>query len=222
MQEIDQIFNKKKIYGISLVAVFGGFLFGYDTAVISGTVESLNKFFVLPRHLSEQYTNSLLGFIVSSALIGCIIGSALGGYFSQKLGRKKSLMLAAILFTISCIGSAWPEIGYAAFGKGSHTALANFIVYRIIGGIGIGIASILSPMYIAEIAPAEYRGKLVAWNQMAIVVGILLVYFVNYFIARIGSQEWLHLLGWRWMFASEFIPAVLFLSLLWYRPCDPR
>ncbi|TLX72312.1 D-xylose transporter XylE [Labilibacter sediminis] len=216
-----QTFNKRKIYGISMIAVLGGLLFGYDTAVISGTVESLNKFFVLPFHLEEKYTNSLLGFIVSSALIGCILGGMSGGYLSEKLGRKKSLILAAVLFIISCIGSSWPEIGFAPFGKGDHTVLTQFIIYRVIGGIGIGIASILSPMYIAEVAPAGIRGRLVAWYQMAIVIGILLVYFVNYFIAKAG-QEWLHDLGWRWMFASEFIPAVLFLLLLWFIPESPR
>ncbi|MEN8118668.1 MAG: D-xylose transporter XylE [Bacteroidota bacterium] len=222
MQEINQVFNKKKVYAISLVVVLGGFLFGYDTAVISGTVESLNKFFVEPLSLSEKYANSLLGFIVSSALIGCILGSALGGYLSQKMGRKKSLILAAALFIVSSIGSAWPEIGLAAVGKGDYNVLTPFIIYRIIGGIGIGIASVLSPMYIAEVAPAAIRGKLVSWNQMAIVSGILIVYFVNYFIARLGGEEWLSKLGWRYMFLSEFIPAFLFFCLLWLVPESPR
>ena len=222
MQEINPTYNKNRVYSISLIAVLGGFLFGYDTAVISGTVSSLDRFFVVPLNISGKYANSLLGFIVSSALIGCIIGSALGGYFSQRLGRKKSLILAAVLFIISCIGSSWPEIGFAEFGKGDHTVLIPFIIYRIIGGIGIGIASVLSPMYIAEVAPAAIRGRLVAWNQMAIVSGILIVYFINYFIARQGGEEWLHQLGWRWMFASEFIPAALFLLLLWFVPESPR
>lgn len=215
-------YNKKMIYGISLVVTLGGFLFGYDTAVISGTVESLNKFFVEPFALSERYSNSLLGFIVSSALIGCIIGSALGGVLSQKFGRKKSLLFASVLFIISCIGSAWPEIGMAKFGEGSHIHIYNFIIYRLVGGIGIGLASILSPMYIAEVAPEMVRGKLVSWNQMAIVSGILIVYFVNYFIAKQGGESWLNQLGWRWMFASEFIPAFLFFTLLWFVPESPR
>jgi MFS transporter, SP family, xylose:H+ symportor len=215
-------FNLGKIYRISLVAVLGGFLFGYDTAVISGTIESINRFFVLPREIGESQTNSLLGFIVSSALIGCIIGSSMGGYLSQKLGRKKSLILAAVFFMVSCFGSAWPEFGFDSFGKGDHTVLIPFIVYRIIGGMGIGLASMLSPMYIAEIAPASIRGRLVAWNQMAIVSGILIVYFVNYIIANQGGEEWLHKLGWRWMFASEFIPAFLFFILLWFIPESPR
>jgi len=215
-------FNLGKIYRISLVAVLGGFLFGYDTAVISGTIESINRFFVLPREIGESQTNSLLGFIVSSALIGCIIGSSMGGYLSQKLGRKKSLILAAVFFMVSCFGSAWPEFGFDSFGKGDHTVLIPFIVYRIIGGMGIGLASMLSPMYIAEIAPASIRGRLVAWNQMAIVSGILIVYFVNYIIANQGGEEWLYKLGWRWMFASEFIPAFLFFILLWFIPESPR
>ena len=215
-------YNRKKIYGISIIAVLGGFLFGYDTAVISGTVESLNMFFVEPLILAEKSANFLLGFIVSSALIGCIIGSTLGGLLSRRLGRTNSLKLVALLFIISCVGSAYPELGFAPFGKGDQDVLIPFIVYRIIGGIGIGLASILSPMYIAEVSPAHIRGKLVSWNQLAIVIGILIVYFVNYFIARQGSEEWLHRLGWRWMFGSEFIPAFLFFCLLWLIPESPR
>ncbi len=222
MPEQRPSFNQKRVYAISIVAVLGGFLFGYDTAVISGTVESLDRFFIEPSSLSGNHASSLLGLIVSSALIGCIAGSASGGFFSQRLGRKRSLMLAAVLFIISCIGSAFPEIGTARPGEGDHTALIPFIAYRLTGGIGIGLASILSPMYIAEIAPAQIRGRLVSWNQMAIVIGILIVYFVNYLIARQGSEEWLHRMGWRWMFASEFIPAILFFWLLWFIPESPR
>jgi len=197
-------------------------LFGYDTAVISGTVGSLKKFFVDPRLLDELAANSLLGFAVSSALIGCIIGGMSGGILALRLGRRTSMKLAALLFFFSAIGSAWPEIGFAGIGKGDHSFLSNFILYRILGGIGVGLASMLSPMYIAEIAPAEKRGYLVSWNQFAIIFGMLVVYFVNYSIARQGNDTWLHEMGWRWMFASEIIPALLFFGLLFSIPESPR
>jgi len=214
--------NIRYVVMITIVATFGGLLFGYDTAVISGTVGSLKKFFVDPRMLDELAANSLLGFTVSSALIGCIIGGMSGGIIALKLGRRTSMKLAALLFLFSAIGSAWPEIGFAGIGKGDHSFLSNFIVYRIIGGIGVGLASMLSPMYIAEIAPAEKRGYLVSWNQFAIIFGMLVVYFVNYSIARQGNDTWLHEMGWRWMFASMAIPAILFFGLLFSIPESPR
>jgi len=207
---------------ITMVAALGGLLFGYDTAVISGTVGSLKAFFIEPRALSELASNSLLGFIVSSALIGCIIGGLSGGILALKFGRKKSMMFAAALFFISAIGSAMPEIGFAPVGQGDHMYLTQFVIYRIIGGIGVGLASMLSPLYIAEIAPAERRGGLVSWNQFAIVFGILVVYFVNYFISSQGDENWLNQTGWRLMFASETIPALLFLGLLFIVPKSPR
>lgn len=210
------------VAAITLVATLGGLLFGYDTAVISGTVSSIREFFIIPRGLEELAANSLEGFTVSSALIGCIIGGISGGLLALHLGRRLSLMIAAILFTISAIGSAMPEIGFAPIGEGSHIHLTQFVIYRIIGGIGVGLASMLSPMYISEIAPADKRGSLVSWNQFAIVFGMLIVYFVNYTIARQGDDNWLHLVGWRWMFASETIPALLFFGLLFFVPESPR
>ena len=214
--------NTRYVLMITIAAAFGGLLFGYDTAVISGTVGSLKKFFIEPRLLNELVANSLLGFTVSSALIGCIIGGMSGGILALKLGRRTTMKLAAILFFFSAIGSAWPEIGFAAIGKGDHSFLSNFIVYRILGGIGVGLASMLSPMYIAEVAPAEKRGYLVSWNQFAIIFGMLVVYFINYFIARQGNDTWLYEMGWRWMFASETIPALLFFGLLFPIPESPR
>jgi len=207
---------------LTVVAALGGLLFGYDTAVISGTVASLENFFVLPFGLDETSANSRLGFLVSSALIGCIIGGLSGGIISEKIGRKNGLILAGLLFLISAIGSAMPELFLKPIGEGDHTFIYNFIVYRIIGGIGVGLTSMLSPLYIAEIAPADKRGKLVSINQLALVFGILLVYFVNYYIARQGNDDWINTLGWRWMFASEAIPAVLFLVLLFFVPDTPR
>ncbi|WP_010134854.1 D-xylose transporter XylE [Ochrovirga pacifica] len=207
---------------LTLVATLGGLLFGYDTAVISGTVSSLEHFFVLPKGLEESAANSTLGMLVSSALIGCIIGGLFGGLVSKKLGRKKGLILAAILFLLSAIGSAMPEMLVKTIGEGDHTFMSTFIVYRVIGGIGVGLASMLSPLYIAEIAPANIRGKLVSMNQFAIIFGMLVVYFVNYYIASQGDDSWIDTIGWRWMFASEIIPASLFLFFLFTVPDTPR
>ncbi len=160
--------------------------------------------------------------MVSSALIGCIIGGLFSGFISKKLGRKKGLVLAAVLFLISSIGSAAPELFIKTVGTGDHTFINFFMFYRTIGGIGVGLASMLSPLYIAEIAPAASRGKLVSMNQFAIIFGMLVVYFVNYFIAKQGDSNWLDSIGWRFMFASEIVPAVLFLGLLFFVPDTPR
>lgn len=168
--------------------------------------------------LTESLGNSIKGFTISSALVGCIIGGSLGGYISQSIGRKRGLILAAILFLISALGSAMPEklnfMGLAT--------ISSFIFYRVLGGIGVGLASMLSPMYIAEIAPANIRGKLVSWNQFAIIFGMVVVYFVNYAIAKGQAAEWINATGWRWMFGSETIPATLFLVLLFFVPESPR
>jgi SP family xylose:H+ symportor-like MFS transporter len=214
--------NTKYLIKLTLVATLGGLLFGYDTAVISGTVSSLESFFVLPFGLGEMAANARLGFVVSSALIGCIIGGISGGIISKKYGRKNGLILASALFLISAVGSSMPEMFIKPVGSGDHTFIYIFIVYRIIGGIGVGLASMLSPLYIAEIAPAKIRGKLVSLNQFAIIFGMLIVYFVNYFIAKQGDDSWLNTVGWRWMFASETIPAGIFLMLLFFVPDTPR
>lgn len=214
--------NTGYLLKLTLVATLGGLLFGYDTAVISGTVSSLDSFFVQPFGLSEMAANSRLGMVVSSALIGCIIGGIIGGLVSKKLGRKKGLILAAILFLLSAVGSSMPELVLKPIGEGDHTFIYIFVFYRIIGGIGVGLASMLSPLYIAEIAPAKIRGKLVSMNQFAIIFGMLVVYFVNYFISKQGDDSWLNTVGWRWMFASETIPAGLFLIMLFFVPDTPR
>jgi SP family xylose:H+ symportor-like MFS transporter len=214
--------NTSYLLKLTIVATLGGLLFGYDTAVISGTVSSLESFFVLPFGLDEMEANARLGFVVSSALIGCIIGGISGGIISKILGRKKGLILAAVLFLLSAIGSAMPEMFLKSVGQADHTFIYIFIIYRIIGGIGVGLASMLSPLYIAEIAPAKIRGKLVSMNQFAIIFGMLVVYFVNYYIAKQGDDTWLNSIGWRWMFASEVIPASLFLFMLLFVPDTPR
>lgn len=208
---------------LTLVATLGGLLFGYDTGVISGTVGSLDSFFVVPKGLSENAANAFKGFLVSSALIGSIIGGAFGGLISKKFGRRNGLVLAGILFLVSALGSAMPEMFLKPIGEADHTFSTIFIVYRILGGVGVGLASMLSPLYIAEIAPAKSRGRLVSFNQLAIVAGFMVVYFVNYFISRGGgSDAWLYAVGWRWMFASEVIPAGLFLLFLFFVPDTPR
>lgn len=212
--------NNHYLFFVTLVATLGGLLFGYDTAVISGTVKYLRINFIDPRDLSEAVANSLEGFAVSSALIGCVIGGLIGGMMATKFGRKNSLIVAAILFIISAVGSAYPEMGFG--GGETYTYLTSFIIYRIIGGVGVGMASMLSPMYIAEMAPAEKRGGLVSWNQFAIVFGMLIVYFVNYAIALQGDEQWIADTGWRLMFLSETVPAIVFLCLLFFVPKSPR
>lgn len=214
--------NNNYIFGITLVATLGGLLFGYDTAVISGTVESLRKFFIEPFGLPLDQANALEGFVVSSALIGCILGASFAGWISQRYGRRPTLILAAILFLLSAVGSAWPELFVGMPGSGDHTYMYLFVCYRILGGVGVGLASMVSPMYIAEMAPADRRGNLVSWNQFAIIFGMLVVYFVNYSIALRGDATWLHQIGWRWMFASEVIPALFFLVFLMFVPETPR
>ena len=214
--------SKLYIFGITLVATLGGLLFGYDTAVISGAVDSLKTVF----HLNEATFGTLATFYhgatVSSALIGCIVGSAMSGVFAEKLGRRNSLLLAAILFFISACGAAYPEIFFFQKGDGSVPVLIAFNIYRVIGGLGVGLASAICPMYIAEIAPAEIRGKLVSWNQFAIIFGMLVVYFVNYFITKGQPVEWIDSHGWRYMFASNAVPAALFGFLLIFVPETPR
>jgi len=207
---------------LTLIATLGGLLFGYDTAVISGAVGAIDANFITPLHLSEIARNSLSGWAVSSALPGCVAGAAIAGWIGHRLGRTRGLMIAAALFVISAIGSALPEIGLGAIGHMGPAALKPFIAYRFLCGMAIGIASMLSPLYIAEIAPSEVRGRLVAYNQMAIVSGILLVYFVNWAIAAQGTETWVLTTGWRLMLGSEVIPAFLFLMLLLFVPDTPR
>ncbi len=217
--------SKSYLFSIVLVAVLGGLLFGYDTAVISGAERGLQAFFEGAKDFT--YTNFLHGFTSSSALIGCIIGSALSGLFAGKFGRKKSLFIAGICFFLSAAGSYYPEFLFFPKGVASKSLWVAFNLYRVLGGIGVGMASAICPMYIAEVAPANKRGKLVSWNQFAIIFGQLVVYFVNFLIIQSHKNdpaivEWTNQVGWRLMFGSECVPAGLFTLLILLVPETPR
>lgn len=210
--------NLPYIAGITLIATLGGLLFGYDTAVISGAERSIQNYLVESQGLSAW----VHGATISSALIGCIIGGLISGVLASGIGRKNSLIIAAILFFISAIGSAYPETLFFETNEPSMGLLYMFNFYRIIGGIGVGLASAVVPIYIGELAPANIRGRLVSLNQFAIIFGMLVVYFVNWGIASGQPLEWINEVGWRRMFLSETIPAGLFGILLLFVPETPR
>lgn len=212
--------NRNSLYigSLTLVAAIGGLLFGYDTAVISGAEKSLEIYLIETMGLGSLAH----GATTSSALIGCIIGGLISGYFASKFGRKKSLIAAAVLFFLSALGSAFPEFLFFTKGEPTISLLLTFNLYRIIGGIGVGLASAVVPMYIGEIAPADIRGRLVSFNQFMIIFGMLVVYFVNWGIASGRPLEWINDIGWRYMFASEAIPALAFGLLLLLVPETPR
>ena len=217
--------NTALVVGLTLSAALGGLLVGYDTAVISGAVAAIDHNFINPQTgLSETARGSLSGWTISCALLGCIIGAFVAGPVSTKWGRKATLMLSAVLFFIGSLGSAVPEFGFGPIGGMGPAALTPFIIYRIIGGIGVGIASMISPLYIAEIAPPAIRGTLVTFQQIAIVGGMLVVYFVNWAIAiqGHGNDTWVLAIGWRWMLASEVVPSLLFFGLMLFVPDTPR
>lgn len=205
--------NKAYLLFITLAAALGGFLFGYDTAVISGTIALVKSQFAL--------NTAMEGWFVSSALVGCITGVAFAGELSDRFGRKKSLIFSGLMFSVSVVGCAM---------SASH---AELIIFRLIGGIGVGVASMLSPMYISEVSPARIRGRMVALYQFAITVGILCAYFANAIILKLSDSLtgldpaglWHKLMVtevWRGMFASEFIPAILFFLIMFLIPSSPR
>lgn len=181
---------------ISIVASLGGLLFGFDIAIISGTVPFIKDYF--------QLNELMLGWGVSSLLMGCIIGAAFAGKLSDFYGRRKMLIITSLFFAVSCMAT------------GLSTNFVYFFMVRMVGGLAVGSASILSPMYISEISPSKYRGRMVVLYQMAIVIGILISYIVNYLLHDIGPNNW------RWMFASGTIPSVLFFILLFIVPKSPR
>jgi SP family sugar porter-like MFS transporter len=189
-------FNYNYIVRLAVTAALGGLLFGYDIAVISGTIPFITKVFSL--------TDWWKGFVVSGLYIGCMIGAAMAGRMSDTYGRKKMLIVSAVLFAISSVGS------------GLANNLFSFFTFRLIGGLGVGAAAMLSPMYIAEITPANVRGRYVAINQFTIVIGILAAYFVNYLLLSVGDY------AWRWLFIAEVVPSLLFFLSMFLVPETPR
>ena len=192
----------KYIYLCTLVAALGGLLFGYDTAVVAGAIGFIKLKYVL--------SPAMTGWVASCALIGCMAGAMIAGILSDQLGRKKVLFISGIAFAIS------------SFGIMLDLNLNWFILFRFIGGVGIGLASILAPLYISEIAPSSIRGRLISIYQLGIVIGILLIYFVNAQIAGLNSEMWNIDFGWRYMFGSGLIPSVIFIALLFFVPESPR
>jgi len=231
-------YNLAYIVSITLVATLGGLLFGYDTAVISGAEKGMEGFFLQAADFT--YSKILHGITSSSALIGCVIGGSISGLFASKFGRRDSLRIASVLFFLSALGSWNPEFLFFEKGVPTFSLWITFNLYRVLGGIGVGLASAIVPMYIAEIAPSNIRGTLVSCNQFAIIFGMLVVYFVNYLIlgghtnpiidksaegvlsVNASSDPWTIATGWRLMFVSEAYVAAVFGILLFFVPRTPR
>lgn len=206
-------YNWPYLISISLVSAMGGLLFGYDWVVIGGAKPFYEPYFFLTGNAFLQ------GWAMGCALIGCLAGAVLSGYLSDRFGRKKLLLLSAALFIAASIGT------------GASLSFSAFVIYRIIGGIGIGLASNLSPMYIAEITPGNVRGRFVSINQLTIVIGILAAQIINWRIAQPVPDSatsadilnsWNGQTGWRWMFYACAVPASLFFTLMWFVPESPR
>lgn len=206
-------YNRTYLLSISLISAMGGLLFGYDWVVIGGAKPFYEPFFGIAGNTALQ------GWVMSCALTGCLAGALLSGWLSDRFGRKKLLIFSAILFIIASVGT------------GSAGTLSAFIVFRIMGGIGIGLASNLSPIYIAEVTPGSVRGRFVSINQLTIVIGILLAQVINWRIAQHvpeGTTEaeillsWNGQTGWRWMFYACSAPAAFFFILMWFVPESPR
>lgn len=198
--------NTLMIILVSCVATIGGFLFGFDSGVINGTVEGLQSAF--------NSDNAGTGFNVSSMLLGCAVGAFSAGRLADRFGRRPLLITAAIFFIIS------------AWGSGISTSSMEFVVYRILGGLAVGAASVMAPAYISEIAPARFRGTLSSVQQVAIIFGLFSAFVSNYFLADFAgastAEFWMGYQAWRWMFWIELIPATLFLVALMFIPESPR
>ncbi|RUT25646.1 MFS transporter [Asaia sp. W19] len=187
---------------ICAVAALGGILFGYDTSVISGAIGPIRAHF--------QLSDAATGWAVSSVILGCIIGAFSSGWLAHTLGRRMALFVCAILFSVQSIGAALaPDF-------------LQFVLYRILGGLAVGIASAVSPMYMSEVSPKDMRGRALSMEQFAIVLGALLVYVVNYLIAARASTAWLETMGWRWMLGSEIVPCLIFCATIFLIPESPR
>ena len=188
-------YSRRYLYFVCIAAAIGGLMFGFDVGIVSGAVPFIQSYF----HMNELQ----LGWAVSSLLLGCVIGSMTSGVLSDRYGRKKVLISLALFFAASSLGA------------GMSAEVWQFVSWRILGGLAVGAASVLSPMYIAEIAPSNLRGRLVSGYQLAITLGILLAYFINYILHDVDQN-------WRWMFASGTFPSVLFFILLFFVPESPR
>lgn len=197
--ELPEHGRRAYVYGLCFVAALGGLLFGFDTAIINGALKYTTAHF----GLDERTQAGLIGFVVASAILGCIPGSMMAGPLSDAFGRKRILILAAVFYFISAVGSAFPG------------TLTGFVLYRFLGGLGVGAASMLSPLYIAEVSPARMRGSLVSLNQLAIILGILLAFVAGFCFKDLAGN-------WRWMFGSESFVALLFFLVLLPVPESPR
>lgn len=187
---------------ICAIASVSGIILGYDASVISGVIDPLTE------HLSLTPVES--GWAVSNVILGCIVGAWGVGRFTDRFGRKATLIITALLAAISAIGSALAN------------DLTWFVIYRMIGGLAVGMASAVTPLYIAEVSPKDLRGRMLGMQQMLMVGGQFVVYIVNYLIARGMEHEWVVSMGWRWMLASALIPCVLFLMMVFFMPESPR
>lgn len=194
--------NLRLIFFICAVASLSGVILGYDASVISGVIDPLTEYL----HLTPLKS----GWAVSNVILGCIIGAWGVGYFSDRYGRKSTLIISAILFFISAVGASQAD------------TLTRFVIFRLIGGLAVGMASAITPLYIAEVSPKDWRGRMLGMQQMLMVGGQVMVYIVNYLIARGMSHEWIIRAGWRWMLASGVVPCLLFLLLAPFMPESPR
>ena len=209
------------VTGTTFVSTLSSLLFGYCTAVISGVVGAIDHNFIAPRGLPETVANFLLGLTVCAALLGTIMGALSARRTAELLGRKRPMILAAILFLVSAFGSAFPEIGLAPIGGMGADAIWPFIFYRLVGGMAVGLASVIAPMYVSEFAPSAVRGQLGAYQQIAIAGGIAIVLFVNWGIGLQGDDTWVLETGWRWMMVSLSVPALAFFWLSFTVPESP-
>jgi len=184
------------VIGISLVAALGGFLFGFDMIVVSGTLKSITELF--------QLNSTQVGWATGCCIFGCIFGAAAAGKLADQMGRKKVLIGTAVFFAVSAVGAGWAH------------SFNEFVFYRIVGGLAIGAAAGVAPIYIAETAPARLRGRFVSFYQLAIVVGLSAAFYSNYFLLATGDD------AWRWMLTVGVVPAALFLVFLFFVPETPR
>jgi SP family xylose:H+ symportor-like MFS transporter len=209
------------VTGTTFVATLSSLLFGYATAVIAGAVSAIDHNFIAPLGLSNSAADALLGLTVCSALVGTIIGALLARPMASLLGRKRPMILASVLFLVSAVGSAYPEIGIAPVGEMGAAAIWPFNVYRLLGGVAVGIASMIAPMYVGEFAPSAVRGQLGAYQQIAITGGMTIAYCVNWGISLQGDDAWVLATGWRWMMLALSVPAIAFFYLSFSVPESP-